>query len=227
MGIEKAIDVGGHFPEKDDPTAAPLAWLDGAPEITAKHPSFNLRDAQGKQPALDELRALVEAGYGRLYKDRKEAERALGGDCFPAPLGNVTKLGPDGVTKHRLIQDLRRNLVNDCAGVPERQVLPRFLDHALDLAEASAATDADGVDTLILDFRRAFMSIPVSRAELRYNCCLSTEPLRRARGPLDATEPEEGTFIVWNVLGFGGRTYPLLYARVPLVTPLSRSPRIV
>ena len=32
--------------------------------------------------------------------------------------------------------------------------------------------------------------------------------------PLDDTEPHVGLFIVWLVLGFGGRAYPLLYARV-------------
>ena len=124
------------------------------------------------------------------------------------------------MAKHRLIQDMRHNFVNDCAAVPERQVLPRFLDHARDLAEASAMAGETGsweqwVETLILDFRRAFMSVPVAADERRYNCCLVESPVRRSRQPLDATEPEEGTFIVWNVLGFGGRTYPLLYARVP------------
>ena len=79
----------------------------------------------------------MEEGYGRLYASRADAEAELG-PCFPAPLGNITKEGPDGVAKHRLIQDLRRNLVNDCAAVPERQVLPRLIDHARDLAEASA-----------------------------------------------------------------------------------------
>ena len=128
-----------------------------------------------------------------------------------------------GVAKHRLIQDLRRNLVNDCAAVPERQVLPRFVDHARDLAAASATAGQTvdwrkWVETLILDFRRAFMTVPVAPGERRYNCCLSEAPVQRTRQPLDPSEPQQGTFIVWNVLGFGGRAYPLLYARVPLVS---------
>ena len=113
---------------------------------------------------------------------------------FPAPLGNITKPGPDGVAKHRLIQDLRRILVNDCAAVPERQVLPRFVDHAYDLAEASAAlgerrglTGAE-VETLILDFKRAFMSVPVAAAERRYSCCLTEVPISRERAPLDPAD---------------------------------------
>ena len=141
---------------------------------------------------------------------------------FPAPRGNIAKQGPDGLAKHRLIQDLRRNFVNDCAGVPERQVLPRFIDHARDLAAASATEGIDwekAVDTLILDFKRAFMAIPVGEAERRYNCCLCEVPVRRRRRALDPQEPKQGHFIVWHVLGFGGRTYPLLWARVPLVVP--------
>ena len=40
-------------------------------------------------------------------------------------------------------------------------------------------------------------------------------PIRRARPAVDDTEPESGRFLVWTVLGFGGKAYPLLYARVP------------
>ena len=74
-----------------------------------------------------------------LYADQQAAEAALGGQCFPAPLGDVVKSNPDGTQKHRLIQDLRRNGVNACVHIPERQVLPRFVDHALDLARASSS----------------------------------------------------------------------------------------
>ena len=121
---------------------------------------------------MEELRTLVNAGFGRLYASRAEAEADLGGECFPAPMGNIIKLGADGVAKHRLIQDLRRNSVNECAAVPERQVLPRFLDHALDLAAASASSAGPEdwrkkVETLILDFKRAFMTVPVAADELR------------------------------------------------------------
>ena len=100
--------------------------------------------------------------------------------------------------------------------LPERQVLPRFVDHAADLAHAASA-GADGVDTFICDYRRALHTVPASAAEARYSCCILEEPLRRSRPPLDEGEPDVGCFLVWLVLGFGGRAFPLLYARVALV----------
>ena len=102
--------------------------------------------------------------------------------------------------------------MNLCVALSERQVLPRFSDHASDLAHASALGE---IETLILDFQNAFMSVPASAHEARYNCCLVEAPLRRTRPALDASEPESGRFLVWTVLGFGGKAYPLLYARVP------------
>ena len=94
----------------------------------------------------------------------------------------------------------------------ERQVLPRFTDHARDLAYASTLGE---VATLILDYQHAFMTIPASAEEARFNCCLVEVPITRTRAALDDDEPKSGRFLVWTVLGFGGKAYPLLYARVP------------
>ena len=102
--------------------------------------------------------------------------------------------------------------MNLCVALDERQVLPRFGDHAADLAYASALGE---VATLILDYKHAFMTVPAAAEEARYNCCLVELPVSRKRAALDEDEPESGTFLVWTVLGFGGRAYPLLYARVP------------
>ena len=96
-------------------------------------------------------------------------------------------------------------------GIPERQVLPRWVDHASDLAAATAAGEAD---TFTCDYLHAFMAAPSSPTEGRFNCCLTDDPMHLGRPPLDDAEPHVGLFIVWLVLGFGGRAYPLLYARV-------------
>ena len=219
MGITVPIPAGRHFPTYDGPPPQPREVLGQAPVIERSHPSFRAADDAGEQPALEKLRELIEAGFGRLYSSRAEAETALGGPCFPAPLGDVVKLGPNGVAKHRLIQDLRRNGVNACAEIPERQVLPRFVDHAVDLAVASAEAARSGnsaFETLVLDYENAFMSVAVAPAEARFNCCLLEEPLTRTRAALDDDEPLTGLFVVWLVLGFGGKSYPLLYARVAL-----------
>ena len=66
-----------------------------------------------------------------------------------------------------------------------------------------------------MDYKHAFMTVPAAAEEARYNCCLVEVPVSRTRAALDEDEPESGTFLVWTVLGFGGRAYPLLYARVP------------
>ena len=67
---------------------------------------------------------------------------------------------------------------------------------------------------MVLDFANAFMQIPLAKAEMRYNCAAVPQGLRRDRAPLDDAEPSLGSFVVWRVLGFGGRPNPLVYSRV-------------
>ena len=128
---------------------------------------------------------------------------------------------PDGKEKHRLIQDLRKNGVNDVVHISERQVLPRAADHAADLAFATGFAQwgprmgpDTAAETFTTDFAHAFQTVPSSAEEGRYNCCVVEQPIRRTREGLDAKEPLVGCFILWMVLGFGGRAYPLVYARV-------------
>ena len=203
LGIEQEIPPGGHFPLHDDSTAEPLEVLESAETCRGNHPSFLALDEQGGQPARDQLCELVEQGFGILYTTQSAAEKELGVRCYPAPLGDVVRPVPGAPAKHRLIQDLRRNRVNACAAVPERQVLPRFEDHARDVAVASEGWS--GTSILILDYKNAFMTVPASGAEQQYNCCVLEEPVHRHREPLTPDEPKSGKFVAWRVLGFGGR----------------------
>ena len=57
------------------------------------------------------------------------------------------------------------------------------------------------------------MTIPLSSGEQAFNCCEVSQGLSRTRDKVYADEPETGKFIVWRVLGFGGRPNPLLGAR--------------
>ena len=89
---------------------------------------------------------------------------------FPAPLANVAKEKPDGSWNHRLIQDLKRNGVNRSVRLPERQALPRPVDHAVGMARLGAqmADDFSGGAALmvgIVDFADAFMPIPLDTRE--------------------------------------------------------------
>ena len=160
------------------------------------------------------LEEYIEKGMGRLYIDAREASKALGKTIHPAPMGNVTTVKGDKL-KHRVIQDLKANGVNSAVVLPERQVLPRGIDHALDMARLSAhPKKMEDVRILILDFKDAFMSIPLNDKEKVYNCATLPEEISRKRGPLDEDEPLSGRCVVWNVLGFGGKPNPLVYSRV-------------
>ena len=98
----------------------------------------------------------VNKGFGLLFDSRADAEAFLNTKCFPAPIGNVSNMKPDGSMKHRLIQDLKHNQVNRASEVPERSVAPRPVDHAVDMAKATVrASEDDIVVTLILDYENA------------------------------------------------------------------------
>ena len=89
---------------------------------------------------------------------------------------------------------------------------PRFLDHATDLAKASENEDEVGV--FMLDFKHAFMTVPLQKDERRFNASIVPQGICRQRAALHSKEPQEGNILVWNVLGFGGHANPLVYARV-------------
>ena len=95
------------------------------------------------------------------------------------------------------------------------QALPRGVDHAKDMAILSQmGKHKHKLWILVLDFKDAFMSIPLADAEKPYNCAVIPEGITRDRPQLDSGEPQHGTCIVWNVLGFGGKPNPLVYSRI-------------
>ena len=136
---------------------------------------------------------------------------------FTGPLGDVQKAREDGSIKHRAIQDLKANRVNELVEVFERQVLPGGYDHAADVAELLVAAAGDpklSVDAAVLDYADAFMDVPLHEDEVRFNCAEVKTPVQRSRGPLCASEPISGTIVLWRVLGFGARPNPLVYSRM-------------
>jgi hypothetical protein len=151
---------------------------------------------------------------GYCSPTRLRRKQILGGQTHPAPLGNITKEKPGGEVKHRLIQDLRRNSVNSAVVLTERQVLPRPVDHAKDVALLSdGLRKGEVISTLVLDFKNVFMSIPLDKAERRFNCAQVAEPISLSRPKIEEQEASTGHFVVWRVLGFGGRPNPLVYSR--------------
>jgi len=214
MGIAAAIETsGGIFPEIPPEAVDSIDDLAALDRAEANHPSFRELHGEATSPAQEIVRGYVESGFARLFSNQAAAEQWLGAEAYPAPLGNVVRETATG-RKHRVIQDLRTNGVNRTVRLPERQVLPRPLDHAVDIAALRAeAADHESSASFVIDVKDAFMTIPLAKCEMRYNCARLSEPIPLKREP-DPEEAAAGDFIVWRVLGFGGRPNPLVFARV-------------
>ena len=110
------------------------------------------------------------------------------------------------------MQDFRASSVNAASVVQERQVLPRFAYHGRDIAALSALGSSVGV--FVLDFKHAFMTVPLAPKEMAFNTSVVPETITRTRKALDEQEPTSGQILIWQVLGFGGHANPLVYSRV-------------
>ena len=108
--------------------------------------------------------------------------------------------------KNRVILDLKWTRTNEMVVLEERAVLPRGVDHAIDMAALLRARKL--IKVLILDFKDAFNHIPLKPEERRF-CC---------------ADLEERGFVVFYSMGFGGRAFPLVFCRViSLVARLTQS----
>ena len=173
------------------------------------HPSFRERTADGASAGIEIVIAHLNAGFGTLFKDLPAAERHLKSKVTTAPLGCIVKNKPDGSRKVRVIMDLRRNRVNDATRVPERQVFPTIQHHALDLLRLCRdLKPAEKITTMVLDFKDAFMGIPLAAEEQCYNACFLESPVARSRAAAFPNEVQKGQIILWQVLGFGGKPTP-------------------
>jgi len=192
-GYSRAVPPGPWFPAADPEEAEAEAAL---LEATRNHPSFYETYGEAEAPGLRLARGAAAAGFGTIYPSRAAAE-AVVGPTFPAPLGNVRKARPGGRGwKDRLILDLKANRANLLVALKERVVLPRGVDHALDLAHLRAAHRQ--VRSLVLDYQDAFHWIPLHADEVRF-CCADLG----AAG-----------FIVFHGMGFGGKAFPTVFGRV-------------
>ena len=205
FGIASEIKPRGLLPLITEQATLSAEQLQDLDSHKKNHGSFNEK-VDGTKPALDELQSLVDQGFARIFKGSAAAEEWLCVTPVILPLGNVVTLKTDASRKNRLIQDFRASCVNAASIVQERQVLPRFADHGLDIATLAATGSSVGV--FVLDFKHAFMTIPLAREEMPYNTSVVPESLTRTRPPLDELEPATGEVLVWRVLGFGGHTHP-------------------
>lgn len=206
MGLNGEITPRGLFPPADDTPELTIAELSALDKWTHNHPSFEATFQDGPPPRVGLVAEYVNAGFGELFESEHEAKLLFGAALRPSPLGTITKEKSDGTMKHRIIQDMRRSSVNGAVRLPVRQVLPRPLDHSRDLSECAPAVHNDNVlHTLTLDFKDAFMSIPLHDDERPLNCTRIEGGVARERASLRGGEPERGDWVVWRVLGFGGK----------------------
>ena len=204
VGIAETVEPGGLLPLITEERTSSIDELQARVQWTTNHSSFDSLEADSSSPTAPAhalLASLVDEGHALLFESRDDAAKYLGTDPVPSPLGDVVKLKPDGSVKHRLIQDLRASAVNSASVVSERQVLPRFIDHARDVALASRGGDQVGV--FVIDFQNAFMTPPLAKAEQPFNTSVAPNVVHRSRQPLYQNETSSGKFLVWRVLGFG------------------------
>ena len=214
MGISKVVDPSNLLPVVNEHPEITVENLDALERKKDNHKSYYDVVDGARPPAWDLIEEQVNSGAAHLFESQEHAERFLGGLTHPAPLGCVSKQSDAGIWKHRLIQDQTANSVNRAVLLPERQVLPRGVDHARDLAVlAEQCLPGEGVETMVLDFKDAFMSIPLDKSERRFNCARAGFEVNRKRDAKYQNEPAKGTFVVWQVLGFGGRPNPLIFSR--------------
>ena len=215
MGITVPILPGsGCFPLFDAPAVLDPKTVLDMPKVK-NHPSF-VNEPAGHAAVESHL----NAGFGILFESSAEASLYVGSAVSPAPLGCVTKVKDNGELKHRIIMDLKANHVNLACSTPERQVLPTLHAHGRDIAILAELLDKPidqepiFLQHMVLDFADAFMSIPLAPSEYAFNCCELARPVRRTRRAAHDHEPQEGKFIIWVVLGFGGKPNPLVFSRV-------------
>ena len=106
-GIQHEIEPGGWFPTQADGADLSVDEVADMACYKGNHPSFQDTHGEGLSPAIRLVEEHVNKGFGMLFASREDAEAFLNAQCHPAPLGHVSKLKPDGTTKHHLIQDLK------------------------------------------------------------------------------------------------------------------------
>ena len=210
VGIAKPITPSGLLPAVEETRDITAEQLEDLAPWTNNHASFDVPEGD-ELPAHALLKDLLDQGFAFLFDSVAEAESWLDASVVVSPLGDVTKVKSDGSIKHRLIMDLRASEVNRASVVQERQVLPRFGDQARDVAMMSEL--GKGIGIFILDFKNAFMSLPLAQEEMRFNVSVCPTGLERSRDALYGGEPRRGSVLVWRVLGFGGHSNPLTYSR--------------
>ena len=146
-----------------------------------------------------EMDRLLGKNYVFAFENRAELRQYLGEDPVVSELIIITKTS-GGITKKRMLVNLKKSGVSRSSRKSERVGLPRALDviwEALDLLKAAKQNETSGELTqLILDFENAVFQVPLLPTERKY-----------------AVIRFRGKFWVFVRAPQGSRGAPLLWAR--------------
>ena len=168
MGIVRHIQACGVFPPSDG-LETPRSTVQSV-EITPMQAGVMKNYAsfyEHEAAASAEMEIEIKKGFVVWEPSRATLEAKVG-SLVPSRVAALVKEKPGGL-KVRLIHDLRRSGVNATASIPERVVLPRFIDAVESIVKVAAADKArQGVDLAVLDFADAFKQLPVHLSEQRF-----------------------------------------------------------
>ena len=106
-------------------------------------------------------------------------------------LALISKVKPDGSTKHRLVWDLLRSNVNAQVRQGERVVLPRLMDVINDAVDLASYSTEPNLVLLGTDTSDAFHQVPLNPSERRF----------------------QGKYYSFKVLVFGSASAPTVCGR--------------
>jgi hypothetical protein len=117
-----------------------------------------------------EVEEFARKGYLKRFDDAQSCTRFLGAPPVVSRFGAITKIR-NGITKRRIILDVKQSRVKECTRKVHRVPLPRATDVAFDILDSLAKLGLrpdECIELLVLDFVDAFWNIPLAPEERRF-----------------------------------------------------------
>ncbi len=167
LGIIHPVTSKGIFPAVD--TVAPT--IDAIASLASSPAGWeNYRSSEEDPNTTSELlKTMVDKGWAQAHSSWESLTEALSSqEVTLNKLALLSKVKPDGSTKHRLVWDLLRSDVNAVVQQGERVVLPRIMDFVNDAWELSQYSPGDTTLHLFgTDISDAFHQVPLHPSEWR------------------------------------------------------------
>eukprot|EP00972_Heterocapsa_arctica_P112127 16430066-Heterocapsa_arctica.AAC.1 len=153
VGIKEPVLPSGIFPTVDATGVGPSASRHWECHELVGTDFDNYTSYDDNVAAADaELDREIKAGYVIWAKTKHELELLVGA-LVPSRVGAIVKAKADGITKVRLIHDLRQSGVNAFIRLQERLVLPRLSDAVEMLQDMlQQLQPGEEVELMVFDF---------------------------------------------------------------------------